>query len=305
MSRLSSLIEEAYTVSADGFIEVAENVIRLQRTAVENGRIGDVVVEGDLITIPKRGELVVVGDLHGDLQSLLYIIEDGFSFKEDVKLVFLGDYGDRGVHSVEVYYVVLKLKEKYPEQVFLLRGNHEGPPDLLASPHDLPLMIYKRFSRRGEEVYAAVRRLFDVFHVAAIVEGSYVLLHGGAPSTLTSLQELSQASRLHPSKSILEEVLWNDPVDGVTGSYPSPRGAGRLFGSDITSKLLGLAGAKTLIRGHEPCPEGVEVRHEGKVLTLFSRKGPPYMNLRAAYLKLNLDTEPLNAYELANRTTRF
>lgn len=299
-SEVDSLVREAYSVEADTFLNLLEEASKLQ--GAEGG------VEGCLVKLRRSGELIVVGDLHGDLHSLSFILShSGFLERarrgEDVKLVFLGDYGDRGLHSVEVYYVVLKLKELFPDKVVLLRGNHEGPPDLLASPHDLPFQVQRKFPSRGDEVYGALRAFFEKLHLVALIEGSYVLLHGGAPSDANSLNELASARELHPSRRILEEVLWNDPVD-LDGLYTSPRGAGMLFGPDVTSRFLGIVGAKTLIRGHEPCPEGVDVRHGGRVLTLFSRKGPPYMNPFAAYLKVELDS-PLDGYMLARSAVKF
>ncbi len=65
-----------------------------------------------------------------------------------------------------------------------------------------------------------------------------------------------------------------------------------------------MLGVKTLIRSHEAC-EGVDVRHDGKILTVFSRRGPPYHNSYAAYLKIDLSEEAKDAYELSKMACKF
>jgi len=55
---------------------------------------------------------------------------------------------------------------------------------------------------------------------------------------------------------------------------------------------------KVLIRGHEPSEAGYKINHDGKILTLFSRKGEPYFNTQAAYLQLDLTAPVANAYQL-------
>lgn len=67
---------------------------------------------------------VVVGDLHGQFPDLLRLLELG-GMPGRQAYVFLGDYVDRGRHSVATLSLLLLLKLKHPKRVFLLRGNHE------------------------------------------------------------------------------------------------------------------------------------------------------------------------------------
>jgi protein phosphatase len=258
---------------------------------------------GRLVNVQPMHEMIIVGDIHGDLESLGYILKNsGFMKKtsegEEIFLVFLGDYGDRGFYSPEVYYVVLKLKEMFPENIVLMRGNHEGPKDLLAYPHDLPIHLHRKFGEAGVDVYAKLSKLFSYLYSAVLVEGRYILLHGGVPSRASTIDDLAYAHEKHPHETHLEEILWSDPNDSIMGTYPSPRGAGKLFGKDVTEKFLKMLNINVLIRGHEPSSEGFKMNHDGKVLTLFSRKGPPYHNEYGAYLQLNLSEILENAKQL-------
>lgn len=295
MARLNDLFRESLEVNSQEFFSLIEHVDRIL-SEEEKGK-GKLKTTGKLVHVPQIGEAVIIGDIHGDLISLKHILsETKFVEKalaeNEVYLIFLGDYGDRGIHSPEVYYVVLTLKKVFPEKVILLQGNHEGPEDLLAYPHDLPHQLARKFKADGLGIYRELSKLFRRFYTAAIVENKFVMLHGGVPSEAKSPEDLAFAHKKHPFESHLEEILWSDPSDDIYGKQPSPRGAGYLFGEDITRRFLEILNIKLVIRGHEPAFNGYKTNHGGKILTLFSRKGSPYYNAYAAYLTLDLSIEP-------------
>jgi protein phosphatase len=243
--------------------------------------------------------------LHADLESLHFILRRS-EFLERVEreliwMLFLGDYADRGEQATETYYLLLSLKRAFPERVLLLRGNHEFL-QLPVWPHDLPLRLRDKFGEKGTKAYHALRVLFDALCHAAIASEKYLFLHGGLPVELRSIDELAFAHQTYPQKKHLEEILWSDPGN-VVGSLPSPRGAGRIFGADVTKRILRLLKVKLLVRSHEPC-DGVALSHEGMVLTIFSRKGSPYFNERAAYLEIDL-AEVKEGYELGENAVKF
>ena len=305
---LSLIVKESKAVQSDGFVKIVENAIDLLRG--ESGRLGNLTVSERLVKLEPLGEALVIGDLHGDLESLITILKSsGFTQKmtqrKDAILIFLGDYGDRGAYSAEVYYTVLKLKLAFPEQTVLLRGNHEGPEDLLASPHDLPMQFQFRFKENWRTVYAKARELFTYLYNAVLVEERCLMVHGGLSPNINSIQDLAHANVTHPEQEFLEDLLWSDPNDMAQEVLYSPRGAGKLFGKSVTEKVLRRLNVKILIRGHEPCEEGFKLNHDGKVLTLFSRKGAPYFNAYGAYLQLPLSEKFENAKQLVPWIHKF
>jgi hypothetical protein len=79
-------------------------------------------------------EVITTGDLHGDGVSLARMLEklqlDGkldknFKLADNIELVFLGDYVDRGPDSWAVLNMLTRLKLNNMDQVHLIRGNHE------------------------------------------------------------------------------------------------------------------------------------------------------------------------------------
>jgi diadenosine tetraphosphatase ApaH/serine/threonine PP2A family protein phosphatase len=299
--KLSLVVKESKAVQSGSFVKILEKTINLLRG--ESGKIGNLDIIERLVKLEPSGEALVIGDLHGDLESLISILQSsGFTRKmterKDTALIFLGDYGDRGARSAAVYYTVLRLKLAFPEQVILLRGNHEGPEDLMASPQDLPLQFQFRFKEDGRAVYSKVRELFPYLYNAVLVEERYLMVHGGLSPEITTAQDLANANTTHPEQDFLEDLLWSDPNDTVRNVLYSPRGAGKLFGKSVTEKVLRKLNVKILIRGHEPCEEGFKLNHDGKVLTLFSRKGAPYFNTYGAYLQLPLSEKFENAEQL-------
>lgn len=79
---------------------------------------------GDILFLPKFGTLYVIGDTHGDAESVKRIIKR-LDFSKKIYVVFLGDFVNNGLNGIDNLITVLKLEEQFPKNVVLLSGNHE------------------------------------------------------------------------------------------------------------------------------------------------------------------------------------
>lgn len=265
MDRFKGLIDEACTV--------------MERE--RSGKLGDLSREGMLITLDSS-PTVVVGDLHGDLRALYETLEDSGILNRIYRgwrLVFLGDYGDRGPDSIGVYEAILELKLRHPGEVVLLKGNHEALDLKRFQPHDLPDQIRERYGRRWFWIYEAVLRLHSMLPSAAIYGDRALLVHGGI------FKGVSREALKSPDREELEMMLWSDPVEDLEGIAYSPRGAGARFGPSVTHEVLRSLGVEMVVRSHSAVPGGYRFNHGGRVLTIFSSKNV-YQLDAGAYLLL-------------------
>lgn len=240
--------------------------------------------EGNLIYL-NDGEAYVIGDIHGDITTLSLLLDKGnigAHLKKSGKLIFLGDYIDRGDYQVETILFLITLQLRFRDKVILLRGNHEPPEWLLPYPHDFPLHIRSRFQENWREIYKIFLEIFDKLPSACVTKSGIMMVHGGI-----SVKKIPLKFYINPDRGMLTEILWNDPMN-EEGYRPSYRGAGYLFGPDITIEFLRENDLSLIIRGHEPA-NGYHYRHGRRIITLFSRVGPPYMNRKASMIKINLE----------------
>lgn len=71
-----------------------------------------------------RAPVTLCGDIHGQFEDLIQLLNIGGHLPE-TNYLFMGDYVDRGLNSVETLTLLLCFKVRYPERITLLRGNHE------------------------------------------------------------------------------------------------------------------------------------------------------------------------------------
>jgi serine/threonine-protein phosphatase PP1 catalytic subunit len=151
----------------------------------------------------------IVGDLHGQFDDFLSQLET-VGYPPDVNYLFLGDYVDRGKRSLETICLVLAFKVKYPENFFLLRGNHET-----ASINRI-YGFYDECKRRYNiKLWKTFIDLFNCLPIAAVVENAIFCTHGGLSPDLKDLDQLRKIERPLdvPDSGLICDLLWSDPDD--------------------------------------------------------------------------------------------
>jgi hypothetical protein len=295
------LAESAANANDSDFIQKIGQAADMLQAGRQKKNIAGGKVNGALVEIYDLENLVIVSDLHGDSKSLFRILSEinyeQFLSNPMNKLVFLGDYIDRGSDSISIMYSVCYLKSVYPDSVILMRGNHEAAAEFPFSPHNFPYEIEDRFGNRWRDIYKKLLSMFTQLTLVTLVRQKLLLVHGGLPTEDAApanfRKSIAFAQRNNVRSRVFEELLWNDPaqIDEIRGQKGSRRGFGRYFGPNTTRRWLEVSGAKAIVRGHEPC-HGFKLDHNNMILTLFSCM-EPYPNFKAAYLRLsavNLDT---------------
>lgn len=212
---------------------------------------------------------LVVGDLHGDLESCLNALSLGE--KLDTKTVFLGDYVDRGSYQISVINLLLQEKKNNPDKIFLLRGNHETL--LMNTSYGFLDQLIRIFRKEYDRVYDAYLKVFSEMPLAGIVNNRIMLVHGGLAKGVGKIEELEEAGKggEEPENPKVFETLWNDPSEDVEEFSHNPRGPGvYYFGSKALERFLENNNLRMMVRSHEPVLQGHRILFNGILITIFS-----------------------------------
>ena len=131
----------------------------------------------------------IVGDIHGQFHDLLRLFEH-CGFPPDANYLFLGDYVDRGKNGLECICMLLAYKIKYPENFFLLRGNHE-----CASINRI-YGFYDECKRRYNiKMWKKFQDVFNMLPFAAVIDEKIFCIHAGLSPDLNSPDQIKRIMR--------------------------------------------------------------------------------------------------------------
>ncbi|KAG8143624.1 putative Serine-threonine-protein [Naja naja] len=220
-------------------------------------------------TLKETEKITICGDTHGQYYDLLNIFELNGLPSKDNPYLFNGDFVDRGSFSVEVILTLFGFKLLYPDHFHLLRGE-----------------VKAKYTAQMFELFSEV---FEWLPLVQCINGKVLIMHGGLFSEdgvmLDDIRKIER-NRQPPDSGPMCDLLWSDPQP-QSGRSVSKRGVSCQFGPDVTKGFLESNHLDYIIRSHEVKPEGYEVAHDGKCVTVFS--APNYcdqMGNKGAYIHL-------------------
>lgn len=252
------------------------------------------------VSIGAAARVIVVGDLHGQLDDVLKILDDAGWPSSKNKYVFNGGFIDRGPQGVEVSVIIFSLLLAFPDFVFVNRGSHEDQS--MATACGFQVEITKKYDHGLFMMFCEVFKYLPLF---TIINDAVFVVHGGLFNdrnvTLETLDMInrmdykpepedpnSEKNKAFPQGYILkrlqQDALWSDPTScrtGVTGNrnfdkvLQHPSGLGVIFGPSHTLSFLKNNKLKMVLRSHQVVPNGFDLPYKGtpcvnKIGTVFS-----------------------------------
>jgi len=218
------------------------------------------------IFLELESPIKICGDTHGQYFDLLRLFEYG-GYPPEANYLFLGDYVDRGKQSIETICLMLAYKIKFPDNFFLLRGNHES-----ASTNRI-YGFYDECKRRySVKLWKVFCDVFNCLPVAALVDEKILCMHGGLSPDLQSLDQIKKILRPTdiPEQGLLCDLLWADPDKDASGWAPNDRGVSIIFSNSVLEAFLKKHDLDLVCRAHQVVEEGFEFFGNRQLVTIFS-----------------------------------
>jgi serine/threonine-protein phosphatase 6 catalytic subunit len=216
---------------------------------------------------PVSSPVTVCGDIHGQFHDLLELFKTGGELPK-TRYIFMGDFVDRGYYSLETLTLLLLFKARYPQHITLLRGNHESRQ--ITQIYGFYEECQRKYGNANAWKYCC--EVFDCMNVACIIDGKVLCVHGGLSPDVRTLDQIRTIDRRQeiPHEGAFCDLMWSDPENIETWAV-SPRGAGWLFGSRVTSEFNHLNGLELICRAHQLVQEGYKYHFsEQNLVTVWS-----------------------------------
>ena len=211
----------------------------------------------------------VVGDLHGNIFDLIRILVLSGPPPAN-RFLFLGDYVDRGQYSVEIIALLFAFMAKYPQHMFLIRGNHEF--ERVNSVYGFRQEVENIYGSAAADLYTVINKCFNYMPLAALVKGDIFCVHGGISPQVSSYRQLKRVKRPITvyDNNISCDLTWSDPSLETKEFLRSTRGNGVAFGVKAVRDFQKTFKCRHILRAHQCVDLGIERFAGDAVYTVFS-----------------------------------
>jgi len=259
------------------------------------------VLEKDKMLVKLTSPCYVLGDLHGNYKDLQFFRSSFWNMGVDMspaRFLFLGDYVDRGPHSVELTAYLFAIKIIYPNRVFLLRGNHEFRAQNGERDYD-PCFLQnfeQIFAKKtATKLWEEFNNTFEFMPLTATIDDKIFCCHGGIPRIIQNelkpnqlVQWIKQIERPLKDDEVDEsedfialDILWSDPAteeeeqerinQDESWFGENDRGGDIVvFGKKAVEEFVKHTGFTHIIRAHQPPKNGIEYCKAARIITVFS-----------------------------------
>ncbi len=261
-----------------------------------------------------------IGDTHGafsEAQTIVRYFERILNHpsSKSIRIIFLGDYVDRNPNDLENLTLIIAFWLKYPENVIILRGNHE----------DIKINQYYGFIKNLTDTFVIeewvknlYKEILDMFvklpvaHVGALQNHSdkseirIFSAHGGIPvdsdNFTVPVNLIKLYDEIETNSTSFEEfdkymnwLLWADPKEGAEKAIVFRPETGRNeFGLKPFNEFMEINNLQFMVRAHEVLEKGYKYFFDGRLVSLFTAS--TYKNRpigKAAFIRLEKDKTPV------------
>ena len=232
------------------------------------------IFKQESVLLQIQAPVQIFGDIHGQFVDLLRLFDlVGYpnhyppGQAQNHKYLFMGDYVDRGKQSIESICLLLAYKIKYPDRIFLLRGNHE------CSSINRIYGFYDECKRKYDlQIWKSFTICFNWLPITALVADKILCMHGGLSPDLVESGDILKIARPTdvPDKGMLCDLLWADPDKTIMNWGENDRGVSYTFGKYQVTKFLEKNKIDLICRAHQVVVDGYEFFCDRDFVTVFS-----------------------------------
>jgi serine/threonine-protein phosphatase PP1 catalytic subunit len=211
----------------------------------------------------------IFGDIHGQYNDLIRFFEL-VDLPPKNKFLFLGDYVDRGENSLEVVSLLFSLKIKFPNNIYLIRGNHECSD--LNGGYGFKDECIDRYGKEGISIWKEINKSFQMLPICGLLNEKIFCVHGGISPKINNLKEINCINRncTIPNDGIMCDLTWGDPKKQKTEWADNDRGCSYTFNEKAIDDFMKKLDLDLIIRAHQVVDRGYQFFNDRKLVTVFS-----------------------------------